>query len=298
LVSKPWIVGFVTRMRRVELTATLQLLILLAIVLPMLPSEPVDPWNILPPRKIGLFVILIGGIGYVGYVLTRILGRRRSAGLTGVVGGLTSSTAVTVSMAQQARAEHGMRVAGQMSVFLANAMMFPRVLLVTALLSTTVAAALAPPLVAMGLVMLGGAVWKWRAMSRETGHTGTDKEPPIKNPFALLPALTWGAILCAVLVLAHFAYVLLGDSGVLVAALASGLADVDAITLAVTTQASQGTLGAGTASLAISIAIISNTVVKGTIAMVAGGRSFGRDVAVIFAASMAAGGLIALRVLL
>jgi len=297
LVSKPLVRSFVARMRRVEITATLQLLVLLAIVLPMLPEEPQDPWGVLPPRKIGLFVILIGGIDYVGYVLTRLFGKRRSAGLTGILGGLTSSTAVTAAMAQQARTDAEMQVPGQLATFLANAMMFARVLVVTAVLSRKVALALAPPLVAMGLVMLGGALWKWRAMESTPVGDG-DGAPRLQNPFALVPALKWGVVLCAVLLLAHFAQATLGDSGFLVAAAASGLVDVDAITLAATSQAASGSLTVDLASLAIAIAVISNTIVKGGIALFAGGRLFGRDVVKIFAGSMAVGAAIAVRVLL
>ncbi len=298
LVSKPLVRSFVVRMRRVEITATLQLLVLLAIVLPMLPEAPQDPWGVLPPRKIGLFVVLIGGIGYVGYVLTRLFGKRRSAGLTGILGGLTSSTAVTAAMAQQARSDEGMRVPGQLATFLANAMMFVRVLVVTAVLSRKVALALAPPLVGMGLVMLGGALWKWRTMDATAPDGEAEGAPQLQNPFALVPALKWGVVLCAVLLLAHFAQETLGDSGFLVAAAASGLADVDAITLAATSQAAGGGLTIGIASLAIAIAVISNTIVKGGIAVFAGGRPFGTDVAKVFTGSMAVGAAIALRVLL
>jgi len=151
--------------------------------------------------------------------------------------------------------------------------------------------------VVMGLVMLAGAVWKWRVM--EDAPTGEgDGAPRLQNPFALVPALKWGVVLCAVLLLAHFAQATLGDNGFLVAAAASGLADVDAITLAATSQAAGGTLSVDIASLAIAIAVISNTIVKGGIALFAGGRPFGRDVVKIFAASMAAGAAIAVRVLL
>lgn len=302
LISKPFVSSFVAQVRRVELSATIQLLILLAIVLPLLPAEPIDPWQAIPPRKIGLFVILVGGIGYVGYVLSRILGQRRSAGLTGLVGGLTSSTAVTAAMAQAGRRQESMRVPGQLATFLANSVMFPRVLIVTAVLSRDVAIQLAYPLVAMCLVMLVGALWKWRSFRAEApadeDGPKADAEPMFENPFALLPALKWGAILCGVLLLAAAAKEALGESGLLAASAASGLADVDAITLAVAQQASNGTLDVGIGSLAIAIAVISNTVVKGGIALVAGGRPFGLDVAKIFAASILVGALVALRVVI
>jgi uncharacterized membrane protein (DUF4010 family) len=104
LVAKPWMIRFVGQLRRVEILATLQLLLMAAIVLPLLPSAPQDPWGALPPRKVGTFIVLIAGVQYVGYVLTRMLGRTRGTGIAGLVGGLTSSTAVTVSMARAARA--------------------------------------------------------------------------------------------------------------------------------------------------------------------------------------------------
>ncbi len=102
LLSKPWFGAWVPRLRRMDLTATLQLLIVLAIGLPLLPNEPIDPWHVLAPRKIGWFITLIAGMSYVGYVLNRILGPERSAGLTGLVGGLASSTAVTAAMVASA----------------------------------------------------------------------------------------------------------------------------------------------------------------------------------------------------
>jgi len=299
LISKPWVRELVVKLRRVELTATLQLLVLLGIVLPMLPTEPIDPWDALPPRKIGLFVVLIGGISWIGYVLSRVLGRRRSAGLTGLVGGLASSTATTAAMAQAAARDPAMRLPGQMAVFLANAVMCARVLVIAAVISRVVAAELAVPVAGMGVVMLGGALWKWRAQADAAPSVaGDDHEPVFRNPFALLPALKWGAFLCAVLLLAVVARDLLGERGILLAAGASGLADVDAITIAVSGQAGGGDLAVALASLAVAIAIASNTVVKAGIAWVGAGRSFGADIAKVFVVSMAVGAVLALRPLI
>ncbi|HTM21218.1 MAG TPA: DUF4010 domain-containing protein [Kofleriaceae bacterium] len=299
LISKPFLRSLVVKLRRAELTATLQLLVLLGIVLPMLPGEPLDPWQALPPRKIGLFVVLIGGISWIGWALSRMLGPRRSAGLTGLVGGLASSTATTVAMAQAARRDPAMRLPGQMAVFLACAVMIPRVLIVSAVISRDVAVQLAVPLAGIGLVMLGGAAWKWRAQRRSDQEGDAAAKPPVyANPFALLPALKWAALLCAVLLLATGAQRLLGGRGVVLAAGASGLADVDAITIAVSHQAGAGTLSSELAALALAIAIASNTLVKAALAWFGGGRRFGADIALVFAASMVLGATLALRPLL
>jgi uncharacterized membrane protein (DUF4010 family) len=291
LLAKPWFRRQIPRLRRIELTATLQLAIVLAVVLPLLPVEALDPWGVLSPRKLGLFIVLIAGISYVGYVLTRLLGASRGAGLAGLVGGLASSTAFTVAMAQQSRTDERMVLPGQMATFLANTMMFARVLVVTALIDRSIAAALALPLGLMGAVMLTGAGWKYLALRKDKRSADYDGEGvPLTNPFALLPALKWGVVLSAVLVASAVAQQHFGDQGLYVTAAASGLADVDAVTLAVSRQSHEGAIPVAVATLAITIAVISNTLVKGTMAVVMGRKGFGRPIALVFALVVAVGG--------
>jgi uncharacterized membrane protein (DUF4010 family) len=290
LIAKPWVHALVGKLRRVELSGTLQLLILLAIVLPLLPTEARDPWGALPPRKIGLFVVLIAGISYVGYILSRIIGGRRGMGLTGIIGGLASSTALTVAMTKMGRKSPDIRKPAQMAIFLANTVMFIRVIVITAVLSRTVATRLAIPMGVMAAVMLAGGAWKWRAAHKESKQgVEVDTGETFKNPFALLPALQWGAVLCAVLLLATLAQKWLGDRGLLAAAAVSGLADVDAITLAVTRQAAQNEITVSVGTLAVTIAVLSNTLVKAGMALFGGGRAFGLSIVVVALATVTAG---------
>ena len=297
LVAKPWMRSAVVRLRRIEITATIQLLILIAIVLPMLPTEAVDRWDLLPPRKIGLFIVLIAGVGYVGYVATRFLGPHRGAGVTGLLGGLVSSTATTVTMARTARRDPGMVVPGQIATFLANATMCVRVLVVCTILSTTVGLRLFPALGGMAVVMLGGGALRWRALRRAAGADPQrgqgDGRLELQNPFALFPALKWGVVLCVILVLVAAGRYLFGDNGLLAAAAIGGLADVDAITLAAVGDASSGAISSDFAALAIVLAVITNTIAKGALAMFAGGRRFGVPVVVVFAAAVAVSGALA-----
>lgn len=293
LISKPWFRALVPRMRRVDLTATLQLLILLAIVLPLLPEEARDPWRVLSPRRLGIFVALIAGIGYVGYVLHRLLGGRRSAALTGVIGGLVSSTAVTVAMAQEARGTPTMVQPGQLATLLSSTVMLARVLVVSALINLSVTRALVLPLGAMALCTMAGALWKWRQLRLLDRHAATAGELELKNPFSLLPALKWGVLLAGVLVASAMARDAFGSSGFVATAAISGFMDVDAINLAATRLASSGELGSDMAALAITVAVVSNTIVKGVIAWFSGGRGFGADIAKVFGSAMAGGLLVA-----
>jgi uncharacterized membrane protein (DUF4010 family) len=288
LISKPWFARWVPKLRRVDLTASLQIAILLAIVLPLLPTEARDPWGALAPRRIGLFVTLIMGVSFVGYVLHRTVGARRGAGLTGLVGGLTSSTAVTAAMAQQARKSEAMIPTGQMATCLASAVMAGRIVVITAVVSRQVALALLPPLAAMLVVMLGGAAWKWRQSKRAEKDGAAETEVAIRNPLSIVAALKWGVFLSIVLVAAAIGQEYFGSRGLIAAAALSGFADVDAITLAVARQSDGGQLAAATAVLAIVVAASSNTVVKAGIAVVSGGWRYGRDVAIIFGLSLAA----------
>jgi uncharacterized membrane protein (DUF4010 family) len=183
------------------LTATLQLLILLAIVLPLLPEQARDPWHVLSPRRLGIFVGLIAGIGYVGYVLNRLLGGWRGAGLTGLIGGLVSSTAVTAAMAQHARATPAMAKPGQLATLLASTIMLGRVVIVSALIDASITRTLAFPLGTMALCTGAGSLWKWQSLrAAPPPSPKAQKELELQNPFSLLPALTWGVLLAAILV--------------------------------------------------------------------------------------------------
>jgi uncharacterized membrane protein (DUF4010 family) len=286
LVSKPWMQRQVVRLRHVEISATIQLAVLVAIVLPLLPAEPIDPWGAVPPRKVGLFVVLIAGVEYVGYVLTRALGADRGAVLTGLVGGLSSSTATTISMARATKEGQAMRPA-QLAALLANVVMCVRLAIVTAVLAPAVSVRLSVALAAYAAVLVGAAAITGRDLAREAGR-GNVSKLELKNPFSLVPALTWGAVLCGILVVSKLATAYLGDSGFLLAAFASGLADVDAISLAAARAVSANEMSVDVAALAVVIAAAANAISKSVLAISVGGRAFGQRIAVALLAGAAA----------
>jgi hypothetical protein len=116
--ERPW--------NRQDLVAAVKFLVLAVVVLPLLPDQDLGPFGALNPRKIGILVVIIAGISFVGYVAIRILGPQRGLGLTGLIGGLASSTAVTLSMSSRARKEPALGDSLALAVSLSSSIMFVR----------------------------------------------------------------------------------------------------------------------------------------------------------------------------
>ena len=279
LSSKRFTHATVRKMRRVELTDTLKFLVVILIILPMLPNRALDPYDAFNPYKVGFLVVLISGISFVGYFLTRILGAQRGLGLTGVLGGLTSSTAVTAAMAAQAKEQPHLRAVCAFSTVAANATMFLRVLVVVAVLDRALALQLAWSMGGMTVAGVGASLVLWLVASKASRSGGQQTTVPLKNPFSLGPALKFGAFFVGVLFVARLAKLWFGNRGLYGAAALSGLADVDAITLSIAEQTDAGTLLRKIGAIGITIAVVSNSVVKSGIAFYSGGWKFGRLVA-------------------
>lgn len=290
LLSKPWIRAWIPKLHREDLTASIQLLIVFAILLPMLPERTLDPWGVLSPRKVGWMVAFIAAVDFLGYALNRMLGSRRGAVMTGLVGGLVSSTMVTVTMARRARVDPALQRPGQVAILLACAVMGLRVSILAAVVAGPVLARpLLLPMTVMVVILLGASFWIYRV----DAHIVGGEEVALQNPFQLKRAAAWGLALASVLLVSAAARAWFGDRGLLVAASISGLADVDAITLAVGSQVRGVGLPAATAVLAIILAIGANTLAKSIFAWFSGGRVFGQRLAGVLVASLAAALLVA-----
>jgi uncharacterized membrane protein (DUF4010 family) len=231
--------------------------------------------------------VLIAGIDFIGYVLLRVLGPGRGLGVTGLVGGFASSTAVTLSMSNRARAEPKLAGACALAVVTASTVMCPRLLLAVAVVNRQLISGLAPPLIAMALA---GAVAAWVLYRRSGRVRDTGDGLKLANPFELGSALKWGALFAVVLFLSKLATERLGRSGSYVAGLIAGTTDVDAIALSMASLA-KGAIEPDVAVTTIIIGAASNTVTKGILASVIGGVSYGKRVLSAFGAMIVAGGL-------
>jgi len=256
---------------RQDIYATVTFAVISVIVLPLLPDEAFGPvpLNVFNPYRIWLMVVFISGISFFGYVLIRIVGARRGIGLTGLLGGIASSTAVTLSFAQRSREDERLARPFSLAILVAWAVMFVRVVVVVFALAPILGRALiAPMLAAAGVGLLYSAVLYLAQRS--------DDKDTIRftNPFELGPAIRFGALYAIVLLVSRAAQFYLGDVGVYASSFVSGLVDVNAIALSMVdlTQRDSG-LALAVASRAIVIATLSNTLFKGIFVLVTGSKA-------------------------
>ena len=266
--------GAVERLGWNDIYAALKLLIVIFIVLPVVPRHAVDPWGVLNPYAMTWLVILIAGLSWTGYLAARLLGPGRGAAVTGLVGGLASSTAVTLAMARRSRDHGEARLGGALAagVLLSWAVMFVRVVVASSIVNPAVGRALAVPMGIMALIAAAGAV----AGRRRDGPHGLSEGVRLENPFSLSFAVKFAVLFAAITLLVDRAQAWMPRAGVYVASAIAGLTDVDAITLSMSQRARQGQTTI--AVNAIAIAVLSNTLVKSGIVVWLGGATLKRRV--------------------
>jgi uncharacterized membrane protein (DUF4010 family) len=277
--------GIVLRLDREDVYAGLRLLIATFIVLPLLPDRTIDPWGALNPRTLWMLVLLISSLSLVGYVATRLLGADRGIPLTGLTGGLVSSTAVTVAFSRQSReaAFAGAVPALASGVLLSWAVMFVRVLVEVLVVNRSLLAAVLMPFIAMAAAALAMA-WYFHGRARGASRT---EGVPLTNPFSLTAAAKFAAFFALVLLVVKLVQVHAPESGVYFVAGLAGTTDVDAITLSMAQFAWSG--DASLAARAITIAALTNTAVKTGMVATLGSPALRRSILVPAMVILAAG---------
>jgi len=282
--------GFVSRVSQEDVYATTRVLVLAAIVLPLLPDEDLGPWDSINPRAIGVLVLLVLGISFVGYVAMRVLGPRRGLALSGLLGGLASSTATTLVLARTTREAPGAVAPVASAIALAGGVMFPRILLEVAVASPSLAWASAPAFGTAGAVaLLGAGVAHWTPSQRPPGG---GPELPVANPMTLRGAGEFGLVFAVVLLISGFAAERFAAAGVLATAAATGSVDASAIALSVGRLHAVGRIDVVSAQLAVAIGAAANTAAKVALAGVVGGPRLALRTGAVLAAALAAGALV------
>ena len=268
LALKPRLHGAARRMSAEDLRATLEFSIITAVVLPLLPNEGFGPFGVLNPFQIWLLVVFISGIGFLGYVLMKYLGPERGIGITGLLGGLASSTATTLSFAGRSKTNAGLSTVLAQGILLASCVMFPRVLIEVAVVNPALVRQVVVPLATMLIAgVIAVYILRRRGRAEEKAvHGGVE----LSNPLRLKTAITFGLVFAVVLVAVEAANEYFGSAGVYIASILAGITDVDSITLSVSNLSLKGLLDPRVAAIAIILATIMNTIAKAVMAMVLG----------------------------
>lgn len=209
-----------------EFRDTLKFLALIFVIHPLLPQGGYGPFEFFEPRKIWFFVILVSGVSYTGYFLTKFLDARRSIYLTAMLGGLASTTAYTGAVSKVVSESLESPVSWARAVLLSNSILFPRTILIAAAFSPELAWAALVPLGAMTLAGFAGA-WLFCRNGKIAAHSPS--AAGFKNPFALGPALKFGLAFTVVLFLVRAGKHYWGESGQWVTSGIGGLVDVDSV---------------------------------------------------------------------
>lgn len=279
--------GFVARIEEAELRAVSRLVLIGLVILPALPNQDFGPYGVLNPFEIWLMVVLIVGISLAAYVAYRLFGARGGVLATGLLGGLISSTATTLTYSQKAREESISTAMSGAVIVLSSASVFGRVLVEVSVVAPGALPEVALPLLAMTGVF---AVLAWMALARcgREPLPERDRQPPSTLGSAILFGLLYAVVLLAVaMARRHF-----GQGGLYTVAAASGLTDVDAITLSTSQLIRSGTLAADTGWRVILIGALSNIGFKAGIVFAVSGGPLFRWLLPYFAVAWAAGALL------
>ena len=265
LALKDWLHRLASRIDAADVEATLKFCIVTLIILPLVPDHnygPV-PLDVINPYKIWLMVVLISALNFASYLLIKIVGAEHGVGIAGLLGGLVSSTAVTLGFSQRSRQPDEDASALALGIVLAWTVMFFRVVIMTALINLELGLRLATAVGLLCVASLGACLWLWRRRQRvERGEVKSGN-----NPFELDQAIKFGLLFGVVVLIAKAAQVYLGDAGLYFAAAIAGLTDVDAITLAMANLTKDDPANLAVAARAIVIAVMANTLTKSGMAI-------------------------------
>jgi len=267
--------SWLKRLTWLELRAVLMLLAMTFLLLPILPDRPIDPWDTLNPASIWKLTILIAAMSFVGYVAIRLTGDQAGIVLSGIAGGLASSTATTLSLSRMAREQASAAPLLAAGVLFAGMTMMVRITVIIGIINPNLLTTTGIPLGAAALSLAASAtILLLRKSSKPDGGAPNETSINLKNPFDIASALKLSALIVLIMIAAKVLHAYAGSAGLLVLAALSGLADVDALTLSVA-RLPVTEITISEAANAILLCAAVNTIVKSIMSLVAGGPRIG-----------------------
>jgi len=267
-----------------EMRAALQFAVLALVVLPLLPEGPFGPLGGIRPRMLWTIVLLFSGLNFAGHVARHAVGAERGYGVTGIIGGLVSSTAVTFQFSRLSR--NGAELSGPLALGVIGActVLVARVFTTSAILNVGVARALVPMLLPSAIV---GAGLVAILLRRPSPAASSEVKPERQSPLRLWSAIQLALVFQLAMMALSVASELWGSVGVLGSAAVLGLTDVDALTVSMCRSVADGA-SSGLAAQGIVVGVLSNTLLKLGVALGLGSPRFRRAVAPGFLALAAA----------
>ncbi len=279
--------GFVRLIEEAELRAVSRLVLIGLVILPALPNRDFGPYGVLNPFEVWLMVVLIVGISLAAYAAYRLFGSKAGVLITGLLGGLISSTATTLTYSQTARKDSAQTALGGAVIVLASASVFGRVLFEIAAVAPAVLPQVAPPLLVMTAV-IAGLAWAALGRSRREPLPTLDRKPPSSLGSAIAFGLLYAVVLLAVAAARqHF-----GQGALYAVAAVSGLTDLDAITLSTSRLIHSGTLTADAGWRMILVGALANLVFKTGLVFAIGGAKLFRWVIPYVSTALVGGALL------
>ncbi|MBC5775386.1 MgtC/SapB family protein [Pontibacter sp. KCTC 32443] len=274
-----------------DLRAIMQFVVISLVILPVLPNKTYGPYQVMNPYNIWLMVVLIVGIGLAGYFAYKVLGNKAGTLLGGMLGGLISSTATTVSYAKRSKSAGNTKSTNYnlvaLVIFIATAVSLLRIIIEISVVAPTTLSRVAPPLLSLLLLMAILVSFGFFMKKEDSGQM-----PEQENPAHLKTALVFGVVYALVILATAAAKDHFGKSGLYIVAIISGLTDVDAITLSTSRLMNNKTIELETGWKLILVAALSNIAFKGALVAILGNKALFARVALLFGISLIAGALI------
>lgn len=291
LSSKVQLMNVIGRITQEEIYALVRFVVIALLIYPFLPDENYGPYDVINPSEIGLVVILTSGVGFLGYVLMRVFGANKGVLLTGIIGGLVSSTMVTWVFSKKSNEQSKLSALYTSAILAACTIMVVRVALWVFLFNKALLSGLALPLGILFATAVAATIYFY---IRDKKENSKETNMPEGKPLELTNALWFGVLYVAILLVISYANDYLGSSGIYITSGIAGLSDVDAITISISKMSAN--ISVTTAQNAILIATLANTVAKFAIALWASSKEMRKHVIIgyglIIVASVVAFGVL------
>lgn len=276
LTAKEQLHNFARKLSREDILATVKFAVISALILPFLPNQAFGPpgLQVLNPHTIWLFVVFISGIGFVGYGLIKLVGPGKGIWLTGLLGGIASSTALTLNLAGRSKDNQEYAPDFTLGIVLSWSVMYVRLYLICVVLSGSLAAPLALPLLLPVIPGLGYALF----LKVRASRNHQTKTADFNNPFKLLPAIKFGVVFTVVMFVANAARVYLGSGALLACSFLGGAAEMDAVAFSVIDMHLKAGLGVKELVLAFLFASLANALTKGGLVFFLGSKSMRKPI--------------------